>query len=323
MLLPAAARIIGLLIGSRVDVHVSAPKAPFAPLGFGTIDELRLTATASAEARRALLPLQSYSLTGRDVVLGWKAPALLLAPLWIIFARPTLLPVLLLAYLKLPNTGRGELEFEGFASAAQLNAGLWRVLLGLVLDGIGRSSLPGLLASLNADGTPGSTFALPRSVCTGVAVEKQKLILNGQLQKFEMGREPLLPGSVPGDATPVVTELGPLDYTLRMGLRPGTVERDGMVMDDHGGLLDAANGRKSCLIWADPELRLSLGDNPLMRLLPQLWVPVAASCCVALPRQLRLRRATVSAAGDGVSVGGALALAAEGGGEGGYALAVR
>ena len=319
MLVSAAARVIGLLIGARVNVQVaSAPKSPFAPLGFGTIDELQLTASGNFDARRCLLPLQAYSLTGRDVELGWKAPALALAPLWIIF-RPTLLPLLLLAWIKLPNTGRGELEWECFASAAQLNNGLWRLMLGLVLDGISRTSLPGLLMSINPDGTQRNPLALPRSVCTSVAVEKSKLILNGQLQKFDVSREPLL---AQGTDVPVVTELGPLDYTLRMGLRPGRVERDGTVLDDNSMMRDG-DGRRSCLIWDTPELRLSLGDNPVLRLLPQLWVPVAASCCVALPRGNSLRRAVVSDAGDGVSVGGALALAQQADEGGGYGLAVR
>ena len=42
-------------------------------------------------------------------------------------------------------------------------------MLGLVLDGIGRSSLPGLLATLNDDGTQ---TPLPRSQCTGVSVAR-------------------------------------------------------------------------------------------------------------------------------------------------------
>ena len=84
-------------------------------------------------------------------------------------------------------------------------------------------------------------------------------------------------GAVRGSSTPlsVVTETGPLDYTARMGLRPGSIQRDGTVMDQ-----PAAAGARSCLIWESPELKLSLGDGPLARLVPPLWVPVAASCCV-------------------------------------------
>ena len=40
-----------------------------------------------------------------------------------------------------------------------------------------------------------------------------------------------------------------------------------------------------------------------------LWVPVLASCGVALPKAVRLRRAVVSEAGDGVSAAGRLELA--------------
>ena len=247
---------------------------------------------------RALLPVQGGSMIASDVELGWKAPALLLAPMWMLVSPP-LLPLLLLAWLKLPNTGRGQLEWDLYVDSISLNRGLWRFMLGLVLDGIGRSSLPAMLNSL--DGGVGN---LPRSLCTGVSVAKKggKLVLDGQLQRFATRR---LDRSVQTGQELVM--VGPLDYTLRMGLRPGRVAKDGTVVEPDTW---SARGRPSCLVWDTPELQLSLGDSGLARLLPQLWVPVAASCCVALPRALELRRAVVSQAGDAVSAAGTLALQA-------------
>ena len=347
MLIPAYARLAGLLIGARVDVQISAAsRTPLAPLGFGRLD-FQLTATPT-DSDRVLLPLQAATLSGRDVELGWKAPALLLAPLWLAFARPMLLPLLLLAWVRLPNTGSGALEWEAFATSDQLNRGLWRWMLGLVLDGIGRSSLPGarpslrltrthtgrtnthstailtyalqvaltgfalphppgMLASLNPDGSS-SPARLPRSACTGVSVGKGgKLVLQGRLQSFEVRGREGGPGAV----------AGPVEYTLRTGLRPGSVEADGTLLEEAAS---AGSGR-SCLLWDTPELRLSLDSlGWAARLLPQIWVPVAAACCVVLPRGARLRRAVVSEAGDGVSASGEFALARE---ADVYALAVR
>ena len=110
---------------------------------------------------------------------------------------------------------------------------------------------------------------------------------------------------------------GPVEYTLRTGLRPGSVEADGTLLEEAAS---AGSGR-SCLLWDTPELRLSLDSlGWAARLLPQIWVPVAAACCVVLPRGATLRRAVVSEAGDGVSASGEFALARE---ADVYALAVR
>lgn len=274
MLVPTAARLLGLAIGARVDVQLAPAKnALFAPLGFGTLSNIELTATTNSDARWSPLPMDSASLYGSDVALGWKAPALLLAPLWMLTLRPPTLLLLLIAWLRVPNwNGRGNLQYEFYANSRQLNRGLWRWLLGLVLDGIGRTSLPGVLATLNADGTS-SPYRLPRSTCEGVAVGNRRLVLDGRLPAFEMGREPMPPsGRRTGNQPDVVTELGPLDYTLRMGLRPGTVESDGTVLNALGG---APPGR-ACLIWDTPELKVSLGDSALARLIPPLWVPVVS-----------------------------------------------
>ena len=135
VVVPAFARILGLLIGARVDVRVEPlATAPFGPLGFGRLASVRLEAEAVPSGRgsaAAILPIQSASLSGEDVQLGWKLPALLLTPLWMVFS-PRLLPVLLVIYLQAPNTGAGSLRWEGFASAEDLNRGAWRWLLGRV-----------------------------------------------------------------------------------------------------------------------------------------------------------------------------------------------
>ena len=126
----------------------------------------------------------------------------------------------------------------------------------------------------------------------GLRRRRRKLVLDGQLA-----------------GSPRLNSGAPIDYTLRMGMRAGHVERDGTVAS-----ADAyTGGLRSCLTWDSPVLKRSLGDgNPLVRLLPALWVPVLASCGVALPKAVRLRRAVVSEAGDGVSAAGTLALGPQG-----------
>lgn len=283
MILRIYARLASVLIGARVDVRVTpAADAPLAPWGFGQLSSLSLTAVETGGSVRAPLPMQAAAVFGEGVVLGWKAPALLLAPAWLLL-RPALLPLLLFAWIRLPNNGDGALAWEGVVDAPSLSRGLWRWLLGLVLDSIARSSLPAVLAtaSAKADGTVVSeTDRLPRSVCTAVALGDGKLELGGQMAS---GLD--LSGQMPAG-------VGPLDYTLRLGLRPG------MVGDD----------ARSCLMWDTPEVRLSLGDGPLARLLPKLWVPLLATSGIALPRAITLRKALVSTAADGVSAAGTLAL---------------
>ena len=292
------AKLLGLLVGGRVDVSIPERAPIAARLGFAPLSSLELTATPRDAP--APLPLESCFISGDNVVLGWKFPALLLAPLWLI-VRPAYLPLLLILWFTLPGSGSGALDFEFYLRADSLSRGVWRFMLGLVLDGIGRSSLPGLLATLNDDGTQ---TPLPRSQCTGVSVARGgKLVLDGQL-----AGSPRLNGGAP------------IDYTLRMGMRAGHVERDGTV-----AAADAyTGGLRSCLTWDSPELKLSLGDgNPLVRLLPALWVPVLASCGVALPKAVRLRRAVVSEAGDGVSAAGRLELAPNQVEEGGQLAVMR
>jgi hypothetical protein len=109
-----------------------------------------------------------------------------------------------------------------------------------------------------------------------------------------------------------ISQLGPLDYTLRMGLQPGRIERDGTVRMGIGPMFGAPLLRptartQSCLVWDGPELKLS-EKNILVGAQPKLWVPVASSFCIVLPRRFELRSAVVSDAGDGVSASGMLDL---------------
>ena len=297
------ARLIGILIGSRVRVEVSsAADAPLAQFGFGKLTALRLTAETSARSG-SLLPVNAAVLSASEVALGWKAPALLLAPFWVVFARPLLLPLLLLAWARLPNNGQGMVEWDLSVDARSLNGGLWRVMLGMVLDDIGKTSLPGMLATINPDGTSNPNGRLPRSRVTGASVARGgKLVLEGQIGSGDAVLQPQPPGG-PGGGGGGTLLTGPLDYTLRMGLQPGRVAPDGTVLVGYDSSWRAGMAR-SCLVWETPELRLSLGDGPLARLLPQLWVPVASSSCVVLPRRVQLQRALVTEAGDAVSASG-------------------
>jgi hypothetical protein len=230
MILPVYARLLGLLIGARVDVHVkSAANAPFAPWGFGQLDSVSLTAVPSGETARTPLPMQAASVSGECLVLGWKAPALLLAPVWL-FVRPSLAPLLLLAWLRLPNSGEGTLEWEGMVSASSLSRGVWRAMLGLVLDSVARSSLPAVLATArtDADGRV-STAKLPRSVCTSVSVSQGRGAQAGKLElEGVMAAASETPRAVGGAAgaaplssslgNQLGTQLGSLEYTVRVGL---------------------------------------------------------------------------------------------------------
>jgi hypothetical protein len=211
-------------------------------------------------------------------------------------------------WLKAPNTGAGVLEWDGFVSAEMLNRGLWRVMLGLVLDGIGRSSLPGILASAD------STARLPRSSCTGVSVARGgKLVLDGRLESFELdvGGGGVLDGSMPRGQSSRVRQ-GPLDYTLRLGLKPSLVQADGTLVERAWtGEPQGRGGLRSILVWDMPELKLSLGEGFLAKLLPQLWVPVLSSSGVVLPRSVELERVSASDAGDGVTASGTIALSRE------------
>ena len=95
MLLPLArgyASLIGLLLGARVDLVVQPPTPSTAlemaaALATGRIDQLSITATGNPEAW-SLLPFGSFTLEGEALQLGWKIPALMCAPAWLLVARP-------------------------------------------------------------------------------------------------------------------------------------------------------------------------------------------------------------------------------------------
>ena len=117
MILRVYARLASVLIGARVDVRVTpAADAPLAPWGFGQLSSRSLTAGETGGSVRAPLPMQAAAVFGEGVVLGWKAPALLLAPAWLLL-RPALLPLLLFAWIRLPNNGDGALAWEGVVDA--------------------------------------------------------------------------------------------------------------------------------------------------------------------------------------------------------------
>ena len=97
----------------------------------------------------------SLTLEGENVQFGWKAPALLLAPFWLLIA-PRLLPLLLAAWLAAPaGPTTGLLFFDALVRERDLARGAWPAVLSAVLTAITRASLPALLIELadSADGT--------------------------------------------------------------------------------------------------------------------------------------------------------------------------
>lgn len=304
MLISVYAQLLGLMTGTSVNVIVPQDTPLLARCGLGRIPDLQLELCKRPRPSFAPFAVDEAVITGTDVQLGWKLPALLIAPLWMTIARPTLLFTLLLVWLRAPGFG-STLEWEGFVSSQSLNSrGVWRFMLGRVLDGIASSSLPGMLATTNLDGTQRPLAQLPRSTCTCVSVAQGKLVLDGHLESFQIatgGAAPasaaLSAGAVGGPGAVVQTIEG-LDYTLRMGVR----------LDQQGG--GGEEAPRSALLWDTPELKLSLGNGFLSRLLPQLWVPVLSEGGVLLPRSIDMRRVTVSDAGDGMSAAGTFSLGA-------------
>ena len=125
MILRVYAKIFSILTGTSVDVS-SRATSPLAPVGFGTIAELSMQVRDSSG--RALLPVQGGSMIASDVELGWKAPALLLAPMWMLVSPP-LLPLLLLrpasgATRTSPTSRRALVVGGGLAGVAITAGGL-------------------------------------------------------------------------------------------------------------------------------------------------------------------------------------------------------
>jgi len=291
--IPGLASVLGLLTGADVTINMQPAEGVRLPLLLGSLESLNVDVSRDSTRTRAPLPIQA-SAVGQQVQLGWKPPALLLAPVWLVLAPHLLLP-LLLVWLVAPGYGSGEIQWEAFVSAQDLTRGVWRWLLGRLLDAIGQISLPGILARLNADGSTNELVQLPRSTCTGVAIAQGgKLMLDGRSsQTFGAADAPQVERS--------------LEYTVRMGLSVGPIEQG-----------------RSCLLWDTPELKISLGSGGWAKLLPKLWVPVAVTSGVLLPRSIALRRVTVSEAGDGVTCAGTLELTPKRrGSDGPYPLALQ
>lgn len=281
VVLKSVASLLGLIIGGQVELALRpARRASGTPwLVTMRCDEFALTVT---EARH-LLPVESFSLEGEHVQLGWKGPALLLAPLWLLLA-PKLLPVLLCLWLAAPGGPKaGSLEFDAVVRESSFGRGLWPVVWSNVLSTITRSSLPALLVDLaetgGAEQLSGLGSSIPASQCAGVSVVGSKLVFEGRLPMREQGA---------------------LEYTVRTGVKP----RHSAVGLD-GALLAAPH---STLCFEEPELKLSLGETGLRGMLPKMWVPIQSATGVKLPPSVWLRRATVSEAVAGLSLNGVISL---------------
>lgn len=281
VVLRSVASLVGLIIGGQVELALRpARRANQKPWFLTTrCDEFSLTVT---EARH-LLPVESFSLEGERVQLGWKWPALLLAPLWLLLA-PKLLPVLLCLWLGAPGGPKaGTLEFDAVVRETDFGRGLWPAVWSDVLSTITRSSLPALLVELaetgGAEQLSGLGSSIPASQCAGASVVGSKLVFEGRLP---------------------VRGQDSLEYTVRTGVKP---RRSTVGLD--GALLAAPH---STLCFEEPELRLSLGDSGLRGMLPKMWVPIQSATGVKLPPSVWLRRAAVSEAVAGLSLSGVISL---------------
>ena len=201
MIVKAACSLLSVLLGGQVSL-VARPVAR-EPLAIATAqcEHFALTVT---EPRR-LLPLESFTLEGERVQLGWKPLALLLAPLWLLVA-PALLPMLLGVWLVAPGGPRaGTLAFDALEREADFARGAWPAVLSAVLSTITRATLPALL--VDAAERPGGAAlgglsqSVPSSTCTGASVKGTKLVFDGRVPLYGNGQPPL-------------------EYTLRTGVRP-------------------------------------------------------------------------------------------------------
>mmetsp|Transcript_17766 Transcript_17766/g.42231 ORF Transcript_17766/g.42231 Transcript_17766/m.42231 type:complete len:302 (-) Transcript_17766:91-996(-) len=284
VLLRSVSAVLSLLLGGKASIVARPPAdAPLALLS-ARCEEFSFSIT---EGRR-ILPFNSLTIEGESVQLGWKAPALLLAPLWLILA-PRLLPLLLTTWLAAPSgpTG-GLLFFDSLVREKDLARGAWPAVLSAVLTAITRASLPALLIELAdaADGTApqdplGLRSRVPSSECVGASVAGTKLVFEGRVNAVQ-GQPPLA-------------------YTLRTGVSP---HHSALGFD---GITPLAS-ECSSLCWEEPELRLSLGETGLVGMLPKLWLPVADAGGVRLPPSVHLTRASVSEAAAGLRASGTIQL---------------
>ena len=283
---------LSLVLGTRVEVVARPPvRAP----NEGWIEAFPSFATArfgnfSVRANDAggLLPFAAASLDSEGgVQLGWKMTALLFAPLWL-FVAPTLLPGLVLLWALLPKgPTSGALNFELLLRSSDLNRRrtLWRWLLGGVLSGIAQNSLPAMLASINLQGPSASAaVTIPSSRCLSAAIASGRLVLDGRVEFATM-------------EGPAIA-----DYTVRMAVKPQPRDAPGVLRADGRASLG------SCVLWDAPEMRVSLGERGLARLLPKLWVPIASATGIELPYCVDLRRAGASDAADALVFAGAIEL---------------
>ena len=286
VLLRGVSAALGLLLGAQVRL-IARPSAmkPQALLT-GSCDQFSLTVSDG----RRVLPMESFSVESRSPVqLGWKAPALLITPIWVLLA-PHLLPVLMVVWLGFPGGPQsGALDFDALIRERDLNErrGAWPALLSAVLTAIARASLPALLLD-HAEapgGAPRLGARVPSSECVGASVVGSKLV-------FE-GRVPVKGGEA-------------LEYTLRTGV---SARRSTELGVPEG---TPAAGEHSTVCWDEPELRLSLGETGLAGMLPKMWVPVAPQQAVPLPlpRCVYLTRAAVSEAAGGLRASGVIRLGA-------------
>lgn len=298
MLARAFGAALGVMLRCDVTCDIRGPTAGVNVASYPlTLATARLSSfSMEASDANGLIPFASASLSSRaPLTLGWKCPALLLVPVWLVVA-PRLLPLLLGLWLALPaGPQEGAIDFDVVVTQRCLRRrGLWRWLLGGVLTTIARSSLPALLAGelVASYGVGDASVQLPPSECVGVAVEGDKLVLEGRTQQ-QAPDEPAL------------------EYTMRTGVRPLLPgETDPMANEV------AAKGASSALLWENPEIRLSLGEKGIAGMLPKLWVPVMSATAIALPRGVDLQRASVSSAADGLVLSGAIRLGGQQGVQG-------
>ena len=286
--------ILSILLGTDCEVRATAPPLSL-PSAIASVATAKLSSlSVLAEDAGGVAPFGSASISGNDVQLGWKIPALLLIPVWLLLA-PGLLPVLTAFWFLGPKgPTKGCLDFDLLLRSSDLNRrrNVWRWILSAVLNGIAASSLPGLLASINlaaASGQPAGAaggLQIPPSECLSAAVEGGKLVLDGRV-RF---------------ATEVGGPRTEADYTLRMGVAPQRANTPGVLRADGRPML------RSALLWDNPEIKISLGEEGLARLLPKLWMPVMAATAVEMPPCVELTRASASDAAGGLVVQGVINL---------------